>query len=170
MRHLCALILPLLFLTPAHGQEQQQQQPSRPRIWTADFGDTAKITVDLRSIVSVSIHPYMLNGAVQVTEVTIDTTGNNSIRFYYIHADDSITATETSPQGIISSAGQKIQREITQQKNESGLPAVKFPEGAYAHTIEYQVNSLDDLLSLYKSVISVWNPSGGRTYKPRSQR
>ena len=50
--------------------------------------------VALRSIVSVSTHEYIVDGAARVTEANVDTTGSMTVRFYFLEP-----ITPTSPLG-----------------------------------------------------------------------
>lgn len=126
-------------------------------IWKADLGDSAKVVLSVQSIVSISMHPYLLNGTNMVTEVTVDTVGNNSLRFYCVHQDSKSLL--TTPKDAANAARQRITREVTKQKGDTNVPSVKFPEGTYAHTIEYQLDSVEALNRLYKSLLSVWERS-----------
>lgn len=139
--------------------ETKQDDIADPRValWRLELGETTKIVLSVQSITSVAMHPFMLNGENKVTELTVDTTGNNTIRFYYIHPADNLQNTSLADhKQVASAAKQRLTREATRQKNDSALPSVKFPEGTYAHSIEYQVDSLEALQKIYKSLISVW--------------
>lgn len=152
---LTALVLPLFFVTQAPGAEEQPD-PKLP-LWQASLDDSSMVTIAVSQLVSVTMHPYLLNGENLVTEVTIDTTGNNTIRFYYVHPEED-KLDLMNPEKTVKNAKKKILRRPSQPKANS-IASVKFPEGAYAHSIEYQVNSLDDLEKIYQSLISVWEKS-----------
>lgn len=160
---LCALLASTGFAAEQNAEENEQQDIKEPKIslWRLELCKTTKIVLSVQSITAVAMHPYLLNGENMVTEVTVDTTGNNTIRFYYIHpAGGDIRSTSiTDHKQLMGVAKQRINREVTHQKDDNALPAVKFPEGAYAHSIEYQVSSLEDLDKIYKSLISVWERS-----------
>ena len=155
---------------PAIAQDAAPTQAPRTALWSASFGDTTKLTINVSSIVSVSMHPYLLNGQIPITEVTVDTQGNNTIRFYYIHEEDPSAAAGGLKEAA-GSARRRLQQEMTQQKDGSQIPSIKFPEGAYAHTVEYQMNSLSDLTKLYQSLVSVWERSSQKltTFKTESK-
>lgn len=148
---------------PAFSDDAQSN-----RFWQASLGENMQVCVSLNSVTSVAMHPYMLNGTTMVTEVTIDTTGNNSIRFYYVHADEKLGIT-TSPQNVLGTGKREINRAITNQEAGSQIPSVKFPEGVYAHTIEYQINSLEDLTKLHKSILNAWRKPGSSSFKLESK-
>lgn len=139
------------------NNEQNDIKAPKVALWRLEMGPSTKIILTVPSITGVAMHPFLLNGENQVTEVTVDTTGNNTIRFYYIHqTQDLRNVNITDHKQLMSAAKQRLNREATTQKDTNALPSVKFPEGTYAHSIEYQVKSLEDLEKIYKSIISVW--------------
>lgn len=167
MKHPILATTVLLGLSSLYAAAQQPANTAtaEPKIalWSASFGESAQVTLNVSSIVSVSMHPYMLNGVIRITEVTVDTLGNNTLRFYYIHENGGSSSTVGGMAGEVArTAQEQIRREVTQQDSAADIPSVKFPEGAYAHSIEYQVSSLSELEALYKSLISVWNRDSKR--------
>lgn len=135
-----------------------EQPDPKQQLWEAKLSPTSMVTIAVSQIVSVSLHPYLLNGDTLITEVTVDTQGNNTLRFYYIHPDDEQDISD--PEAIVRNARKRIRKEVSTQPNDkASIPSLKFPEGAYAHTIEYQMSSLDSLLDLHKSLITVWEKS-----------
>lgn len=143
---------------PNKNNENEDDYTPRIALWQASVGKNCKISIAVSQLVSVSMHPYMLNGETKVTEVTVDTLGNNTIRFYYIHSEKD-ESNRTEPQSVLKNARRTISRQLSDQKSDNEIASIKFPEGAYAHTVEYQVSSLSQLDSLYKSLISVWSAS-----------
>jgi hypothetical protein len=110
--------------------------------------------VALRSIVSVSSHEYMIDAAVRVTEVNIDTYGNALARFYYLE-----TATPNSPIGIGTATIEKAQQLLQEGAERSGQDVWKkvvknYPTTTHAHTIEYRVTDKEVLSKLYESAES----------------
>lgn len=132
------------------------------QLWQAKLDDTSLITLAVQQIVSVTMHPYLLNGENLVTEVTIDTAGNNSIRFYYVHSAEE-KADITDPESLVKSAKKRLTQAPSQPKaSEKPIASLKFPEGVYAHTIEYQVGCFKTLEAIYKSITSVWERASKR--------
>ncbi len=115
-------------------------------LWTAKIvGDpTGSICVPIRSINSVTIHHYLLNGQVPIAELTVDTSGNNSIRIYTVF---SPTADIGGLVGIASGAAEEV-------KSVSGMPSVgkEYPNTTHAHSIEYCVSNENQLNSAYTSL------------------
>ena len=148
------------FCLAADDDDDENKPEPRLQLWQAKLDDTSLITLSVSQIVSVTMHPYKLNGENLVTEVTIDTLGNNTIRFYFVHSDEK-EPDYFDPNSVVKDAKKRLSQRPSQPKAkaEDGEPliaSVKFPEGAYAHTIEYQVSCLKTLEEIYKSVTSVW--------------
>src|SRR5688572_19140058 len=107
--------LPIIFLAlTAPLLRAQETTPATPApntpqtthilMWRCNLPG-GSYSVALRSIVSVSTHEYVVDGAVRVTEVNIDTTGNALARFYYIEQN-----TPTAPIGIGMATIEKTQQ------------------------------------------------------------
>src|SRR5215210_5374856 len=109
-------------------------------------------SVALRSIVSVSSHEYVVDAAARVTEVNIDTNGSMTARFYFMEPN-----TLTSPLGVGQSTLDKVQelaKEAADRTGQSDLwrKVVKnYPTTTHAHTIEYRLDSKEQLKKLFES-------------------
>ncbi len=151
-------LVTLLCLAAASLRAQEGENlikdPRQP-ILTVMVTPEDSVVIQANLISAIAMHRYKLDGENLITQVTIDTLGNNTIRFYYIHPAQSIDAT-SDPKAILSAAQQRINRQTTKQKDDSEVPAVKFPEGNYAHSIEFQVDSPEVLRSFYNTALSVW--------------
>lgn len=127
------------------------------RFWVGIVGNSECVTtIRLDSITSVSKHCYTVNG-VPYKEVTVDTLGNNSIRFYA--CADSRVGTNRDR---MSNTRQLVDQH---SGNATSTPAKKFPEGAYSHNIEYQVDSPEDLDRIYESIINALIRNKGCTFR-----
>ncbi len=117
------------------------------KFWTCIIGDAkvATISVRLDTVTSVAMHTYNI-AAQTVREVTIDTTGNNSIRIYCLNTNSAAARYADRV---------KNTRDLVDSKTGGAAkyPSKKFPEGTYSHNIEYQVESVKDLEGIYESVI-----------------
>lgn len=160
--YLRSLLSAIVFLSCAtglaHAQQKSQQLDPKNAVWHIEINDHNKAYVAVSQIVTIAFHQYLLNGENLISEVTVDTLGNNSLRFYYIHPEeDRINLRDV--QKNAAQVRKRISQEQSRQKADNTVAAVKFPEGSYAHTIEYQLSSLDTLEDLYKSIVSVWEKS-----------
>jgi len=122
-------------------------------MWRCDLpGGTYEVAV--RNIVSVSIHDYVVDAVARVTEMNIETPGSTEVRFYYLEP-----LTPTSPVGVGQSALDKVQElanEASQRLNPGDEPpwekVVKnYPTTTHAHTVEFRLDTLEDLQTLFKS-------------------
>jgi hypothetical protein len=102
----------------------------------------------------VSIHDYVVDGVARVTEMNIETPGTTEVRFYYLEP-----LTPASPVGVGQSALDKVQElanEASGRLNPGDEPpwekVVKsYPTTTHAHTVEYRLDTLDDLQNLFNS-------------------
>ena len=120
-------------------------------VWRCELpGGTYEVA--LRSIVSVSSHEYIVDGAARVTEVNVDTTGSMTVRFYFL---EPISA--TSPFGVGQSTLDKMQELAHEASDRTGQSDVwkkvvkSYPTTTHAHTIEYRIESLDSLTKIFNS-------------------
>ncbi len=153
---LCLAALPLLGDTDKDqdrlGFAKATEGESRgcPERWTCIIGcpNTAMTVVKLASITSISKQTYMLEGSQKVTEVTIDTEGNNSIRFYCVASARANSALERAANA----------RDLVDKHTGSAskFPAKAYPEATHSHNIEYQVSTPAQLNRIYESVTHAW--------------
>lgn len=151
-------ILPLFFfLLTAFAAAQTTPNPQATPapgtampMWRANLPG-GSYSVALRSIVSVSTHEYIVDGAARVTEVNIDTTGAALVRFYYIEPN-----TPASPLGIGSGTIEKAQQLLQEGAERSGQDVWKkvvksYPTTTHARTIEYRLESKDTVTKIFTS-------------------
>jgi len=127
--------------------------PSRTPMWRCDLpGGTYEVAI--RNILSVSIHDYVVDGVARVSEMNIETPGSTEVRFYYLEP-----ITPTSPvaagQSLLDKA-QDMATEAASRLNPGDQPpwekVVKnYPTTTHAHTVEYRLDTKDDLETLFNS-------------------
>ncbi len=155
-------------------KEKGKETVSSPanRMLVIQLDPQNEIVLSVPSITSISKHSFLLNGTMLVYEVTIDTTGNNSVRFYCVQEDDGdkILVAET-PQDAVQQAAGRINKEMRNGKgkksDETAVPSLKYPEGVYAHTIEFQVHDPAILLKLYRESNAVWESGAPKVVRVR---
>lgn len=118
-----------------------------------DSAGLAQTCIKLDKIVSVSIQSYSLDGSVSITECTIDTQGNNSIRIYGSRSDQ-IQKTRDK----LANTRQMIDKKAN---NLTRYPSKKFPEGAYSHNAEFQLETAEEVKQVYQSVLNAWVKNEG---------
>jgi len=147
--------MPLLALGQTPGNSPSPSpSPSRIPMWRADLpGGTYEVAV--RSIISVSTHEYVVDGVARVTELNIETPGSVEVRFYYLEP-----VVSNSPIGIGQSTLDKMQELATEASSRVSPgeeppweKVVKsYPTTTHAHTVEYRLDSKDDIQNLFNSV------------------
>jgi len=135
--------------------------------WQASVGG-GHYMVALGTITAVSRHKYLIDGAIVVDEVTVDTTGQSLARFYFLTpVSDKLTGN-----GLGNTAARIVDRgrEIVENKADDAgtdvhnMVVKKFPETTHAHCIEYRLLSAEELSGLYSSVRTAWETGRGRSF------
>lgn len=170
------LFVALLVLSPVAyaqnngGEEDTKKEPTDREIsnafWEANL-EGGNYMVALSRITSVSRHKYVLDGAVIVDEVTIDTTGEALARFYFISpvtvggtgaaAAEAVEKATALLDGAVRRGGTDVQDMVMK----------KYPLTTHAKTIEYRLLSEQQLGALYQSAKTAWIKNKGRVFTSR---
>lgn len=137
--------------------------PGPNRFWQATLSG-GHYMVALDRIVSVSRHKYVLDGALIVDEVTVDTVGQALARFYFI-----TPITDAAPGNTVSGIANRGRELVDKAATRVGTDAQnmvmkKYPDTTHAKSIEYRVLSEAELTSLYSSVRTAWENGKGRQF------
>lgn len=137
-----------------------------PRFWEANLGG-GNYAVALDRISSVSRHKYVLDGALIVDEVTIDTVGQALARFYYI-----TPITSGVPGAGASQVAEKVLGLVDSAARTSGsdlqnMVVKKYPLTTHAKSIEYRLLSEAQLNALFQSAKTAWQTGKGRIFTGR---
>lgn len=155
---------PFVFAQEEPAADEKTSDTSGPnRFWQAAL-DGGHYMVALDRISSVSRHRYVLDGAVIVDEVTVDTIGQALARFYFITPITGATASNAATKLVERGkelVDQAAERAGTDVHN---MVVKKYPETSHAKTIEYRILSEADLTSLYESVRTSWENGRGRKF------
>jgi hypothetical protein len=120
----------------------------------------------LKHIVSISIHEYVLDGTVVVTEMTVDTDGQALPRFYYIEpVGDRMSGTGTAKAiaGAVDRGRELVERAAQRGGTDiHNMVQKKYGVSTHTKTIEYRVMSMRELTALYNSVRKAWDTGRGR--------
>jgi len=117
----------------------------------------------LDTISSISQHQYVIDGAARVFEVTVDTTGSQTARFYYIEA-----VAEGSPLSIGKNAIDRLRSVAEGATSRTGTDEVwtqvikNYPTTTHARTAEFRLDNKEVLDKIYKHVHRVWAEERGR--------
>jgi hypothetical protein len=139
----------------------QEQQP----IWRCELpGGIAEVAV--RSIVSVSSHEYTVDGTSRVVEVNIDTLGNMALRFYFIALQPP-----AAPLGAGQSAldrAREIAKDLSGRTGMDGdlrRAAKNYPASTHSHTVEYRLESEEQLKKVLNSASTTFRSGSSGTLK-----
>jgi len=160
----------LIFATPASAQTPQQpggqndnvtDAASRNPFWQASLGG-GHYMVRLDRISSISRHRYLLDGAVIVDEVTVDTNGQALARFYHLAPVTNAVGNESVTR--IADRGREIIEQAAGRANTDvhNMVVKKYPDTTHARTIEYRVETTEQLTALYDSLRTAWQSGRGR--------
>lgn len=155
--------------SPTESPSPTPTPTSRLPIWRCELpGGTYEVA--LRSIVSVSMHEYVVDGAARVNEMNVDTQGNMSVRFYYLEPMGA-----KSPLGVGQSAIDRIGDLAKEAGGRVGANKVwqrvvkSYPTTTHAHTVEYRVESEDQLKQIFSSAQGAFESGKSATFTPPSQ-
>ncbi len=144
----------------------QTDQPGLPRFWEAKLGG-GEFVVALDRIASVSRHRYVLDGALIVDEVTIDTTGQALARFYFISPITSGVPGAAASQVAEKAMGLADSAARTGGSDLQNMVVKKYPVTTHAKTVEYRLLSEAQLNVLFESAKSAWQTGKGRVFTGR---
>jgi len=146
---------------PGAADESVTDAPSRNPFWQASVGG-GHYMVRLDRIASISRHRYLLDGAVIVDEVTVDTAGQALARFYHITPLSEAMAGNSAAR--ITERGRELLEGAARRTGTDvhNMVVKKYPETTHARTIEYRVETSAQLDSLYQSLRTAWESGRGR--------
>lgn len=138
-------------------------------MWRTEL-PSGNYSVALTTIASVSTHEYIIDRAVKVYELAIDTTGSVEARFYYLEPVKA-NAPGGYGQGVVDKVQEKVQEGVQRVTGESGDPLLTsvvktYPTSTHAHTVEYRLQSREDVQKMFKSVESAWRSNQDTLFKP----
>jgi hypothetical protein len=120
--------------------------------------------VALRSIASISTHEYIVDGAAQVTELTVATNSSVEARFYYL---EPVTNSSTPALGTASTLQAMQQHVYDLATSQAGGDPVwekvikNYPATTHAHTVEYRLSTKENLQQIYQSLEQAWTTGKG---------
>ncbi len=148
---------------PKTGEKKNDDQASSPRFWQTKL-DGGEYMIALDRISSISRHKYVLDGALIVDEVTIDSIGQALARFYFI-----TPITDAATTNAAANLTKRVS-EVVEQVGDRVAPGVqdmvvkKYPDTTHARTIEYRLLSENDLKALFTSAKNAWESGRGRKF------
>lgn len=157
---LIAAIFSLFTFSAVHAQTDE---PDNSDFWEARLPG-GNYLVSLRTISSVSMHTYMIDAGLKVTEVVVDTTGNSLARFYYI-----IPVTANGPGAGLTTRGKELIDNLGKKVDVAASSTVvkQYPLTTHAKTVEFAIADEKSIQALYSSVKSSWLRGSGKTFTIR---
>ena len=154
----------------AHGQTPSPSpaggtSTSRPdALWRCELPGGVYL-VALRSIASISSHEYTVDGAARVTEVTVATNSSVEARFYYLEPATINPAPGLSGTAELEALQQRVYDTAAAQAGNNDAVWQKviknYPTTTHAHTVEYRLESKQNLQQLYSSLEQAWTTGKG---------
>lgn len=157
----------MLSANPAVSQDDvpDGEQPGIGGFWEV-VTSAGRFVVRLDMISSVSEHEYLIDGAVRVFECTVDTTGGQTARFYYLEP-----VTESSSVTTGSATLNRI-KDLTNKATEKvGIGNVdtvvtkNYPTTTHAKTTEFRMQNKATIGQIYEHAHRVWAEEKGRGEK-----
>ena len=135
-------------------------------MWRANLPG-GSYSVALRSIVSVSTHEYVVDGAARVTEVNIDTVGAALVRFYFLEPN-----TISAPAGFGAATIEKTQQLLQEGADRTGQAGdawkkvlKSYPATTHQRTIEYRLPSREAVQKIFESAESAFRLQKNTVFK-----
>ncbi len=122
-----------------------------------------------RNISAVSTQEYVLDAAARVTEVNIMTTGVFQPRFYFI---EPLALQNPLPAGQAAidraqAAVQNLTARVSSGDSVWAKVVKSYPTTTHAGTIEYRLESKEQLQDLFESLEKSWRTGRGVTFRTR---
>jgi hypothetical protein len=156
----------LLAICPAMAQEEVKDDATGASFqWRAEL-PTGTYIVALGSIKNISVHEYLVNGLGRVTEMTIDSGGSTTARFYAVEPPNVQT-----PSGLgqsVADRAREVAGEIRKRADPSGATNVvvkDYPNTTHAHTVEYLLADAATVNKLFKNLDQAWARGRGDKIK-----
>jgi hypothetical protein len=181
---LCALALSGSLVAQQRNQNRpQNNQGGQPRpqsfpLWKAELPGGTYI-VARNAINAVSSQEYVLDGVARVTEVNISTAGGIfQPRFYYLEMIATGAMSSSVPGASAAAVADRVQTTAQSAADEAVPPdqqpwakVVKnYPTTTHAGTIEFRMNTKEELQALFNSVERVWLTGKSEVYTPGGTR
>jgi hypothetical protein len=163
------IFLFILTLGRLFAQNQNQPQGQEDGNYAGIAGFWEVVTSDgrfvarLDQIASVSQHQYLIDGGIRVYEVTVDTDGAQTARFYYIESvneSSSVTTGSATFNRIKDLANQATEK--AGMGNLDSIVTKHYPDTTHAKTSEYRMSNKATIDQIYNHVHRVWAVEKGR--------
>lgn len=147
--------------TPAQQNNQSETVVDGWRGYLSIDYRGGKFIVPYARIVSISQVEYIVDGGGKVHELTIDTSGQATARFYFL---DTVLANSNLNAGqIINNRLNSVRDKADEKTGVDTRTVVKhYPDTTHAKTIEFNVSARSHLDVILNHVTHEWIEEGGR--------
>lgn len=127
--------------------------------------------VNMTTLASVSTHEYVVDGAARVTELTVATNSAVVARFYFLEP----MVPKSPVGGLGQSLIDKVQQRSEEAAGRAGLEEVwkkvvkNYPLTTHAHTVEYRLDSIDQVKKVQKSLEEAWRANRDTQFKVQAE-
>jgi len=161
---LFSLIVATLSLAgPAFSQTPTPdgEQPGLKGFWEV-VTSAGRFVSRLDHITSVSEHEYLIDGAVRVYECTVDTSGGQTVRFYYLEpiTDSSSVTTGSATINRLKDIANQATTKVG-MGNLDTMVTKHYPETTHAKTTEFRLQNKATVGQIYDHVRRVWAEERG---------
>lgn len=152
--------------TPA-ANDKIGDSPEPTHFWQASVAG-GNYMVALDRITAISRHKYLLSGGLIVDEVTVDTVGQSLARFYFVSpVTDAASGNSAGSEAarIVDRGRELVDKAASRLGTDAPYMVHKdYPTTTHAHTVEYLLQSNQELTALYNSVRTAWESGKGRRF------
>lgn len=163
-------VILLVLLGPAWGQTPRGQ--FQRGFWRVELPKGIYM-VALNNVSSIAMHEYIVDKSARVTELTISTIGTSEGRFYFVEPY------VPNPSGPGASSAQELLDKAQQRAKEaadrigvgdalSSEVIKNYPATTHAHTVEYRLESKEQVKKLFESVEAAVRKNADTTLNPNS--
>jgi hypothetical protein len=152
---------------PSDKQGEQRGGSENVPVWRALLpGGTYIIAQD--AINSISSHEYILDATARVTEVNISTSGSMQARFYFI---EPFIPQLPVGQAAVDRATDAAAAAAAAASAAVGDDAIwmkvgkTYPTTTHAGTVEYRLESKEELAKLFQSLERAWSTGRSETFR-----
>jgi hypothetical protein len=171
MKSLLIPALSLIFATAALAQNAPAPNPPDSGnsgeengiqgYWEIEL-PTGRFIARLDQITSVSQHTYIIDPGVRVYEVTVDTDGSMTARFYFLEP-----ITDGSPLSLGKNTIDRLREVAGEAGSRVGIDTERdvtkhYPTTTHAKTAEYRIVVKENIERIYNHVHKVWAEERGR--------
>lgn len=162
-----SLLVVLFLAVPVYSQDEQNQSDDGLEQGIRGFWEvvtsSGRFMARLEAISSVSQHEYYIDGAVRVYEVTVETDGGQTGRFYYLESPAEGTSITTGSATIerLKSVANRVSEKAGTGNIET-IVTKHYPDTTHAKTSEYRVQSKETIEQIYDHLRRVWAQEKGR--------